>query len=73
MQIKERNHTDSVYTLSTQKNNQKILQPFKQGIIFMGMYIKGKTIVIRTRPQSFHFAGLRDADNNLNHEITTNL
>ena len=39
----------------------------------MGMCIKGKKIVIRTGPQSFHFAGLRDAGNNLNHEITRNL
>ena len=73
MQIKERNHTDSVYTLSTQKNNQKTLQPFTPAIIFTGMYIKGNTIVITKRLQSFHFAGLRDAGNNLNHEITRNL
>ena len=37
------------------------------------MYIKGKKIVIRKGPQSFHFAGLRDAGNNLNHDITRNL
>ena len=36
MQIKERNHTGSVYTLSTQKNNQKTLQRFKPAIIFTG-------------------------------------
>ena len=44
-----------------------------ENINFMGMYIKGKKIVIRTRPQSFHFAGQRDTGNNLNHEIIRNL
>ena len=39
----------------------------------MGMYIKGSKIVITTGLQSLHLDWLRDADNNLKHEITRNL